>query len=123
MEETRKGILMRWGQRPVMRRGKQKLIMKQDSDIATVWTEPGFLAAERERRQHDEARRKHEEEQRKWEEERAAWEKEKRAMEEERRKRMYAEEVAAARSRRESTRLGLAPVSNEGLATGQWDRG
>ncbi|PIL37126.1 hypothetical protein GSI_00818 [Ganoderma sinense ZZ0214-1] len=82
-----------------------------------------FLQAERQRRQHEEARRKHEEEKREWEEERAAWEKEKRAMEEERKKRLYADEVAAARSRRESQRIGFGPVTGEGLATGQWDRG
>ena len=82
-----------------------------------------FLQAERQRRQHEEARRKHEEEKRKWEEERVAWEKEKRAMEEERKKRLYAEEVTAARTRRESQRVGFGPVTGEGLATGQWDRG
>ncbi|TBU45069.1 hypothetical protein BD309DRAFT_860969 [Dichomitus squalens] len=81
-----------------------------------------FLAAERERRQHEEARRKHEEEKRKWEKERATWEREKRAMEEERKKRLYAEEVAAARARRESSRIGFGPATGEGLAVGQWDR-
>lgn len=43
MEETRKGILSLCGQRPVRRRGTQKQIMKQGRDMATVWTEPGFL--------------------------------------------------------------------------------
>ncbi|KAI9001037.1 hypothetical protein BD414DRAFT_20641 [Trametes punicea] len=82
-----------------------------------------FLQAERERRKHEEERRKHEEEKRKWEEERAAWEREKRAIEEERRKRLYADEVAAARSRRESQRFGsLGAATGDGLATGQWDR-
>ncbi|KAH9853498.1 hypothetical protein C2E23DRAFT_728639 [Lenzites betulinus] len=82
-----------------------------------------FLQAERERRRHDEERRKHEEEKRKWEEERAAWEREKRTIEEERKKRMYADEIAAARSRRESQRFGaLGALTGEGLATGQWDR-
>ncbi|KAI1795207.1 hypothetical protein LXA43DRAFT_882460 [Ganoderma leucocontextum] len=82
-----------------------------------------FLQAERQRRQHEETRRKHEEEKRQWEEERATWEKERRAMEEERKKRLYADEVIAARSRRESQRVGFGPVPGEGLATGQWDRG
>ncbi|CDO75563.1 hypothetical protein BN946_scf184858.g3 [Trametes cinnabarina] len=60
-----------------------------------------FLQAEHERRKHEEERRKHEEERRKWEEERAAWEREKRAIEEERKKKIYADELVAARSRRE----------------------
>ncbi|KAI0638162.1 hypothetical protein C8Q77DRAFT_1070480 [Trametes polyzona] len=82
-----------------------------------------FLQAERERRRYEEERRKHEEEKRRWEEERAAWEREKRAIEEERKKRMYADEIAAARSRRESQRFGpLGAMTGEGLATGQWDR-
>ncbi|KAI0661007.1 hypothetical protein C8Q70DRAFT_1052829 [Cubamyces menziesii] len=82
-----------------------------------------FLQAERERRKHEEERRRHEEEKRKWEEERATWEREKRAIEEERKKRLYAEELAAARSRRESQRFGsLGSVTGGGLATGQWDR-
>ncbi|KAI0375613.1 hypothetical protein BV20DRAFT_5422 [Pilatotrama ljubarskyi] len=82
-----------------------------------------FLQVERERRKLEEERRKHEEERRRWEEERAAWEREKRAMEEERKKRMYAEEIAAARSRRESQRFGaLGAATGESLATGQWDR-
>ncbi|KAI0650787.1 hypothetical protein C8Q79DRAFT_405922 [Trametes meyenii] len=82
-----------------------------------------FLQAERERRKYEDERRRHEEEKRRWEEERAAWEREKRAIEEERKKRMYAEEIAAARSRRESQRFGaLGAATGEGLATGQWDR-
>ncbi|KAI0349411.1 hypothetical protein OH77DRAFT_1231406 [Trametes cingulata] len=82
-----------------------------------------FLQVERERRKLEEERRKHEEEKRRWEEERAAWEREKRAMEEERKKRMYADEIAAARSRRESQRFGaLGAATGESLATGQWDR-
>ncbi|EIW61983.1 uncharacterized protein TRAVEDRAFT_70205 [Trametes versicolor FP-101664 SS1] len=82
-----------------------------------------FLQQERERRKHDDERRKHEEEKRRWEEERAAWEREKRAIEDERKKRMYADEIAAARSRRESQRFGpLGAMTGEGLATGQWDR-
>ncbi|KAI0750707.1 hypothetical protein C8Q80DRAFT_1217669 [Daedaleopsis nitida] len=82
-----------------------------------------FLQEERERRKHEEERRRHEEEKRKWEDERATWDREKRAMEEERKKRLYAEEVAAARSRRESQRFGFGVTTGDGLATGQWDRG
>lgn len=82
-----------------------------------------FLQVERERRKHEEERRRHEDEKRKWEEERAIWEREKRAMEEERKKKLYADEVAAARSRRESQRFGSGVTTGNGLATGQWDRG
>ncbi|RDX55590.1 hypothetical protein OH76DRAFT_1338503 [Lentinus brumalis] len=81
-----------------------------------------FLQSQRERRKHDDERLRHEEEKRKWEEERATWEREKRAMEEERKKRMYTDEVAAARSRRDSQRFGFGAMAGEGLATGQWDR-
>lgn len=86
-----------------------------------------FLEAEKQRRAHEEDRRKFEEERRRqeaerkrWEQERAAWEKEKRAMEEERKKKLYAEELAAARSRRESTRFGNMPRSDSD-PTMTWD--
>ncbi|KAH9943463.1 uncharacterized protein BXZ73DRAFT_40483 [Epithele typhae] len=82
-----------------------------------------FLQAERERRKHEEERVQHEEEKRRWEAERSKWEREKRAMEEERKKRLYADEVSAARNRRESQRMGFnGNMTGEGLATGQWDR-
>ncbi|RPD67190.1 hypothetical protein L226DRAFT_130343 [Lentinus tigrinus ALCF2SS1-7] len=81
-----------------------------------------FLQAERQRRKYDEERRQHEEEKRKWEEERAAWEREKHAIEEERKKKIYADELVAARSRRDSQRYGFGAMAGEGLATGQWDR-
>ncbi|KAG6866442.1 hypothetical protein C0991_003960 [Blastosporella zonata] len=75
-----------------------------------------FLKSEQERRSLEEERMRIEEERRKqaaeraeWEIERKAWEKEKRAMEEERRQRKYAEEVVAARLRRESQRAGGVP--------------
>ncbi|KAL4242098.1 hypothetical protein ABKN59_000488 [Abortiporus biennis] len=75
-----------------------------------------FLEAEKQRRIHEEQRRKYEEERQKqeaerqkWEMERSIWEKERRAMEEEKKKRQYAEEVIAARSRREIQRLGALP--------------
>ncbi|KAH8105871.1 hypothetical protein BXZ70DRAFT_398897 [Cristinia sonorae] len=86
-----------------------------------------FLQREKERRAHEEERRKHEderrrqeEERRKWEREREAWERERRAMEEERKKKLYAEEVAAARARREDTRMGSLPRSSSGSAI-MWD--
>ncbi|GLB33897.1 hypothetical protein LshimejAT787_0107810 [Lyophyllum shimeji] len=76
-----------------------------------------FLQAEQQRRQLAEERRRIEAERRRrdaeraaWEAERRAWEEEKRAMEEERRLRKYAEEVAAARLRRESQRAGGVPA-------------
>ncbi|KAG7449111.1 uncharacterized protein BT62DRAFT_1002654 [Guyanagaster necrorhizus] len=72
-----------------------------------------FLREQQERRQFEEEkiriedeRRKREQERIEWEKERQAWEKEKRAIEEERRKRLYAEELAAARMRRENQRHG-----------------
>ncbi|KAJ6539433.1 hypothetical protein B0H19DRAFT_1269745 [Mycena capillaripes] len=72
-----------------------------------------FLREEQERRAFEEERAKQEverlkreQERRQWEEEKWAWEKEKRAMEEERKQRIYAEEVAAARLRREHQRAG-----------------
>ncbi|KAG5639283.1 hypothetical protein H0H81_004944 [Sphagnurus paluster] len=75
-----------------------------------------FLRAEQERRaiQDDRARldaerQKHEADRAQMEIDRLAWEKERRAMDEQRRKRKYAEEVAAARLRRESARTGGVP--------------
>ncbi|KAF8897619.1 hypothetical protein BD779DRAFT_1667567 [Infundibulicybe gibba] len=75
-----------------------------------------FLREEQQRRAFEEERARVEEERRKmdlqrseWEAERRAWEKEKRAIEEERKQRLYAEEVAAARLRRESQRAGAVP--------------
>ncbi|KAK0468240.1 uncharacterized protein EV420DRAFT_453215 [Desarmillaria tabescens] len=72
-----------------------------------------FLREQQEKRQFEEEKARVEEERRKreqerieWEKERQAWEKEKRAMEEERRKKLYAEELAAARVRRENQRHG-----------------
>ncbi len=72
-----------------------------------------FLREQQERRQFEEEkarveeqRRKREQERLEWEKERQAWEKEKRAMEEERKKKLYAEELAAARMRRENQRHG-----------------
>ncbi|KAF7352713.1 hypothetical protein MVEN_01237400 [Mycena venus] len=54
----------------------------------------------------EEERLRREQERRQWEEEKRTWEKEKKAMEEERKRRIYAEEVAAARVRREQQRAG-----------------
>ena len=75
-----------------------------------------FLQMERERRVHEEQRRKHEEERRRqeeeksrWEKEKAAWDRERKAMEDERKKRQYTDELAAARSRRENSRVGAVP--------------
>ncbi|KAJ7179051.1 hypothetical protein C8R46DRAFT_1072315, partial [Mycena filopes] len=75
-------------------------------------------AFEAERAKQEAERLKREQERKQWEEERKAWEKEKRAMEEERKQRIYAEEVAAARLRREHQRAGGsygAGASNTGL--------
>ncbi|KAJ7507909.1 hypothetical protein B0H11DRAFT_1969267 [Mycena galericulata] len=85
-----------------------------------------FLREEQERRAFEEERAKQEEERlrreqerMRWEEEKRAWEKEKRAMEEERKQRIYAEEVAAARIRREQQRAGGGyGASNTGVLPG-----
>lgn len=61
-----------------------------------------FLELEKERRALEEERQKHEAEKRKWDQEKRAWEAEKRATEEEKKKRLYQQEVIAARKRRES---------------------
>lgn len=61
-----------------------------------------FLELEKERRALEDERQKHEAEKRKWEQERRAWEAERTAAEEEKKKRLYQQEVIAARKRRES---------------------
>ena len=61
-----------------------------------------FLELEKERRVLEEERQKHEAEKMKWEQEKRAWETEKKAAEEEKKKRLYQQEVIAARKRRES---------------------
>jgi len=73
-----------------------------------------FLQEERERRAFEEDRARQEEERlrrdaerREWEKEKKAWEKEKKAIDEERKQRQYAEEVVAARIRREASRSGF----------------
>lgn len=60
-----------------------------------------FLELERERRALEEEKQKHEAEKRKWEQERQVWEAERKAAEEEKKKRLYQQEVIAARKRRE----------------------
>ena len=67
---------------------------------------------EEERAKVEEERRRREKERNEWEKERKAWEREKKAMEDERKQRLYAEEVAAARLRRESQRAGGVPGSS-----------
>lgn len=66
-----------------------------------------FLELEKERRALDEERQKHEAEKRKWEQERRAWDTERKAVEEEKKKRLYQQEVIAARKRRESQMVNL----------------
>ena len=61
-----------------------------------------FIQQEHERRQHEEERQKHEAERQQWEQEKRQWQKEKRALEEAKRQKHYAEEISAARARRES---------------------
>lgn len=61
-----------------------------------------FLELEKERRTLEEERLKHEAEKKRWEQEKRAWETERKAEEEEKKKRLYQQEVIAARKRRES---------------------
>jgi hypothetical protein len=61
-----------------------------------------FLQRERERRDHEEEKLKHEAERQQWDQEKRQWQKEKRTLEETKRQRQFAEEIAAARVRRES---------------------
>ena len=61
-----------------------------------------FIQQEHERRQHEEERQKHEAERQQWEQEKRHWQKERRALEEAKRQKQYAEEITAARVRRES---------------------
>ncbi|KAF9780121.1 hypothetical protein BJ322DRAFT_1112797 [Thelephora terrestris] len=61
-----------------------------------------FLELQKERRVFEEERQKHEAEKKKWEQEKRAWETEKKAAEDEKKKRLYQQEVIAARKRRES---------------------
>jgi hypothetical protein len=61
-----------------------------------------FLQREQERRKHEEERQKHEAERQQWEQEKRQWQKERRAAGEAKRQKQYAEEITAARARRES---------------------
>jgi hypothetical protein len=85
-----------------------------------------FLQEEKERRAFEaekarvEAERmQRERERREWENERKAWEAEKKAMEDERRQRLFAEEVIAARSRRETQRQGFVPGNSSPTSSNQ----
>jgi hypothetical protein len=74
-----------------------------------------FLKMEQERRALEEERIRHETERKQWEKERQRWEDEKRVVEEEKRKRQYAQEVVAARKRRESRmyKHGSTPIPGD----------
>ena len=72
-----------------------------------------FLELEKERRALEEERQKHEAEKRKWDQERRAWEAEKRTAEEEKKKRLYQQEVIAARKRRESQSFKVGSSSTD----------
>ena len=71
-----------------------------------------FLELEKERRALDEDRLKYEAEKKRWEQEKRVWEAERKADEEEKKKRLYQQEVAAARKRRESQifKVGSLPT-------------
>lgn len=68
-----------------------------------------FLQREQERREHEEERLRHEAERQQWEQEKRQWQKEKRTLEEAKRQKQYAEEITAARVRREA--LNALPSS------------
>lgn len=61
-----------------------------------------FLQREQERRKHEEEKSRHETERLRWEQEKRQWQKERRAVEEAKRQKQYAEEITAARVRRQS---------------------
>ncbi|KAI0254700.1 hypothetical protein BJV78DRAFT_869954 [Lactifluus subvellereus] len=61
-----------------------------------------FLQREQERRGHEEERIRHEAERQQWEQEKRRWQKERRVVEEAKRQKQYAEEITAARVRRQS---------------------
>lgn len=97
----------------------------RSASIGVPCDDPRLIADERrkleeQRRRQEEEQRKHEEERKKFERERAAWERERQAAEEERKKRMYADELAEARRRREKTRQGTIP--KEGYVAWEGDR-
>jgi len=69
-----------------------------------------FLELEKERRALEEERLKHEAEKKRWEQEKRAWEAERKVDEEEKKKRLYQQEVIAARKRRESQILKADPL-------------
>lgn len=60
-----------------------------------------FLQREKERREHEEEKLRHEAERQQWEQEKRQWHKEKRTVEEGKRQKQFAEEISAARVRRE----------------------
>lgn len=61
-----------------------------------------FLQRERERREHEEEKLRHEAERQQWEQEKQQWQKEKQTVEGTKRQKQFAEEIAAARVRREA---------------------
>ncbi|KAI0773434.1 hypothetical protein BC629DRAFT_1595196 [Irpex lacteus] len=78
---------------------------------------------EEEKKRYEAERRKQEQERQQYEKERAAWEKERKLAEEERKRKAYAEEVAEARRRRESSRQGSVPrIDNIASWTGDREK-
>lgn len=80
---------------------------RREEKIKLLQEEKERRAFEEERAKQDQERMRRDAERVKWEKEKKAWELEKREMEEEKRKQQYAEEVAAARQRREAARSGF----------------
>ena len=71
-----------------------------------------FLELEKERRALVEERLRHEAEKKQWEQEKRAWEAERKVVDEEKKKRMYQQEVIAARKRRESQMFKVGSSSD-----------
>ena len=80
---------------------------KREEKAKFIQEEKERRAFEEERARQEEERLRREIERQEWEKEKKTWEREKRTMEEERRQRQYAEEVAAARIRRDAARSGF----------------
>jgi hypothetical protein len=67
---------------------------------------------EQERRKQEQERAERERQRKLWEDENKRWQKEKERMEQERKARLYAQEIVAARQRRENARTGESPLKD-----------
>ncbi|KAF7793652.1 hypothetical protein EIP86_004767 [Pleurotus ostreatoroseus] len=102
------------------RRGEEVASKKALEDRRRLVDERRRL--EEARRRQEEERKRQEAERRRLEQERAAFERERRATEEERKRKVMMDELVEARRRRESSRAGPVPKSNEGVVAWEGDR-